>query len=268
MKTNSFKEIRSWAWLPAIAFAAFAMIATDATAQQGTIDDVTGIREEGQAASQASQVRIDDLDEETAELLQIFRGLVDDLNTITNYNGQLRIYIASQESEMASLRRQIEEVTTISRDVVPLMGTMLDGYEKFIAADIPFLEEERADRAQTLKDLIVRSNVAPGEKYRRILEAYQIENEYGRTIEAYKGVIDSEGTGNEREVDYLRIGRVALFYQTLSQDESGYWDVDSRSWKILDNDYSFVLRQGLRMARNEIPPDLLVLPIVAPEDAR
>lgn len=268
MKTSSFKEIRSWVWRPVIAIALSGVLATGAIAQQGTIRDVTDIREEGQEASRESQALIDALDDETAELLAQYRGLLDDLSTVTKYNQQLRIYIENQKIEEASLNRQIRDVTTISRDVVPLMRTMTEGYERFIAEDIPFLAQERANRSEILATLINQSNVAPGEKYRRILEAYQIENEYGRTIEAYKGVIDTEGTGNEREVDYLRVGRVGFFYQTLGQDESGYWDVNSKSWKILDSGYSFALRQGLRMARNEIPPDLLILPLLAPEDAR
>jgi hypothetical protein len=124
---------------------------------------------------------------------------------------------------------------------------------------VPFLINERRARVQNLRDLMDRSDANPAEKYRKILEAYEIENEYGRTIEAYEGQM--EITGEERTVAFLRIGRVALIYQTLDADESGAWSQKDKGFTDLDGDFDTELRSALRIAKQQAAPDLLVVPV-------
>jgi hypothetical protein len=108
--------------------------------------------------------------------------------------------------------------------------------------------------------------VTGAEKYRQIMEAYQIETEFGRTIEAYRGTIDLEG--RETTVDFLRFGRIALVYQSLDETESGAWNQMTRSWMPLDTDYRSSIRNGLRIARKQSAPDLIRLPLPAGREAR
>jgi hypothetical protein len=42
--------------------------------------------------------------------------------------------------------------------------------------------------------MMTRADVTNAEKFRRIMEAYQIENDYGNTIEAYRANIELEGS--------------------------------------------------------------------------
>ena len=95
------------------------------------------------------------------------------------------------------------------------------------------------------------------------MEAYQIENEYGRTIEAYRSTIDN--TGAERTVDFLRVGRIALVYLTLDDSEAGAWDQQSKQWVELDASYRNAIGQGLRVARKQAAPELIRVPLPAPE---
>jgi hypothetical protein len=111
-----------------------------------------------------------------------------------------------------------------------------------------------------------RADVTISEKYRRILEAYQVETEYGRTIEAYQG--DMTMADNTRTVDFLRIGRVSLYYLTLDGQEVGMWDKKSKQWIQLDNSYRQSVDQALKVASKQLPPDLLVLPVNAVEVAQ
>ena len=84
---------------------------------------------------------------------------------------------------------------------------------------MPFLLEERRKRIAGLRDIMNRADVSLSEKYRRVVEAYQIEMDYGRTIEAYDGRL---GEGDDaRTVQFLRIGRVVLMYQTLDGRRDG-----------------------------------------------
>jgi hypothetical protein len=139
---------------------------------------------------------------------------------------------------------------------------MLDTLKQFVELDLPFLPEERRKRVATLEELMNRANVTISEKYRRVVEAYQIEMEYGRTLEAYEGQI---GTGNQaRTVQFLRVGRVALMYQTLDQKETGYWDADKKTWAV-DNDYKHAFATNLAVAKKMGAPDLLLVPVPAPK---
>ena len=128
--------------------------------------------------------------------------------------------------------------------------------------DVPFLPQERQLRLQELRELMERADVTVADKYRRIMEAYQIETEYGHTIESYQGEIDLDG--QTRTVDFLRFGRIGLYYLSLDGQRLGMWDTEQRKWVSLGADYKDALDQAIRVARKQMPPDLLKLPIAAP----
>jgi hypothetical protein len=146
---------------------------------------------------------------------------------------------------------------------MPLMTRMLEVLQQFVALDTPFLASERKQRIEELGRMMDRSDVALGEKYRRLMEAYQIEADYGRTIEAYRG--DLPGKDTARAVDFLRFGRVGLYYLTLDRHEVGYWDARAKAWATLPIEYRNDIEHGLRIARKQAAPDLLKLPVPAPE---
>ncbi|HUE37895.1 MAG TPA: DUF3450 domain-containing protein, partial [Candidatus Binatia bacterium] len=127
--------------------------------------------------------------------------------------------------------------------------------------DVPFLIEERTQRVANLKQMMTRADVSTSEKYRRILEAYQIEMEYGRTLEAYEGKL---GNGDKaRTVQFVRMGRVALMYQTPDGKETGYWDGGGKKW-VVDDGYAHDVREAIRVAKKQGAPDLLWVPVQAP----
>lgn len=95
------------------------------------------------------------------------------------------------------------------------------------------------------------------------MEAYQVEADYGRTIEAYRG--DLKDKDQTRAVDLLRVGRLGLYYLTLDRREAGAWDRKTKAWHILPGEYRHAIEQGLRTARKQATPDLLKLPVPAPE---
>jgi hypothetical protein len=212
----------------------------------------------------ASQERVNQLDDDTQRLLVQYRTALGEADSIRQYSEQLRLQIQSQEADIASIERQLAEVETTAREVMPLTQRMLDTLEQFVELDVPFLIEERRKRIAGLRDIMNRADVSLSEKYRRVVEAYQIEMEYGRTLEAYDGRI---GEGDDaRTVQFLRVGRVALVYQTLDEKETGYWDVNARDW-VVDNDYRHAFKQGMGVAKKLTAPDLIVAPIPAPKES-
>jgi hypothetical protein len=130
-----------------------------------------------------------------------------------------------------------------------------------VRLDLPFLIDERTERTAELRALMSRADVTNAEKYRRIMEAYQIENEYGRTIEAYRSALEVDG--RELTVDFLRFGRVALVYQSIDQSMAGVWSQENRTWEPLDSSHRSAIRQGLRIARKQAAPELIRVPVPA-----
>lgn len=180
------------------------------------------------------------------------------------YNELLERQIQTQERELEELRAAINEVPDLERQIPPLLVRMVEGLEQFIALDLPFLPDERAERLAELKLLVERADVSDAEKFRRVLEAWEVENEYGRTPSAYTGTMQIDG--NTREVDFLRVGRIALIYQTTDEAAlTGAWDSRTGGWVTLGSAHRNSVRQALRMARNQIAPEITLIPVHPPE---
>ena len=211
-----------------------------------------------------SQDKIHALSDETGALVTEYRNVQRRIEALGVYNNQLSTLLASQQKELDSLRNQIDNVTVVGRQITPLMLRMIDSLEKFVELDVPFLVEERAKRVSNLRTLMNRSDVEDSEKFRRLLEAYQIENDYGRTIESYRGPL-VDGKKKKRTVDYLRVGRVVLVYRTLGGGEAGVWDQKAHKWRPMDRDAMLSLPEALRIARKQAAPNLIRLPVPAAE---
>ena len=229
----------------------------EVTAQ--SLDNISGTSQGAVKDGIESQARIDRLDDETAALVREYRAALVQLQSLREYNAQLETLIKSQKIEMVSIRKQIEDVTNVDRSIVPLMFRMIDALEQFVKLDVPFMIDARKMRIDNLRELMARSDASPAEKYRKILEAYEVENEYGRTIEAYEGQMDIDG--EERTVAFLRIGRVALIYQSLDGDLSGAWSQAERAFQDLDGDFDTEIRNALRIAKQQAAPDLMIIPL-------
>lgn len=210
------------------------------------------------------QKRINALDDETREMLNEYRRTMSQVQDLAAYNEQLSRLVAVQRVELADYERQFQELEVTKRRILPLIVRMIEVLEEFVSIDIPFLESERSMRIAALKKLLQRPDVPTSEKYRRISEAYQIELEYGHTIEAYEG--EMTVGGETRTVAFLRFGRLGLYYMTLDGLEIGYWDNSADQWRQLGDEYRQPLDRAIRIARKQLPPDLIRLPIPAPED--
>jgi len=214
-------------------------------------------------AARRSQANIDQTVDETRSLERQYAAIMKEIDGLEVYNALLQKQIDSQGQEMVDLNHSIDQVSVIERQVTPLMLKMIDALDQFVELDMPFLLEERRQRVAFLRTLLERSDVTVAEKFRRLLEAYEIENDYGRTIESYKGSLDVDGAS--REVDFLRIGRTALLYQTIDAEIFGMWDKQQGTWVSLPAEYRSQIRNGIRMAHKQVAPNLLTLPIAAPE---
>lgn len=216
-------------------------------------------------ASAEAQQDIDKLSDQTRKMLEEYREALRRTEALNAYNAHLRRLVESQTAEQLSLEKQLADIDVTRRDIVPLMLRMEEALQSFVQLDRPFLPDERSRRMAELKDLMVRAGVNDAEKFRRLIEAYQIENEYGKTIEAYRAELKNGDSANARTVDFLRIGRVALFYQSLDGRETGVWNQKTRHWQVLPSEYNKGVRKGLAIARKEMAPELLPIAVEPPE---
>lgn len=235
-------------------------------ANAATLNDIFGVAESLNKQARQSQARVDALSEETNNLVADYRTVLKEIEGLQVYNQQLEKQVGNQDREMTEITASIDKVTVIERQITPLMMRMIDGLEQFVNLDLPFLLKERRDRIANLREMMDRADVAASEKFSQILNAYKVESDYGRTLESYTEEINVDG--KSRIVDVLKVGRIALVYQTSDGEESGMWDMTKGAWTPLDDSYTTPVRNGIRMARKQLSVDLLTLPLVAPGAAQ
>jgi predicted RNase H-like nuclease (RuvC/YqgF family) len=248
----------------AVAIVSTALIAGGGVAVAQTVDSVLRAEQQRLAQNREAQQRIDRVVQQTRSLVDDYKAVTKEIDGLKIYNRLMEAQTGKQQARLDEINESLDKATVINRQIYPLMERMIEGLEQFVQLDIPFLLEERTQRIDTLKDLMDEPNVSVAEKFRKVMEAFQIENEFGRTIESYTDTIEIDG--GVREVEFLRIGRVALLFQSADGSMTGVWDQESKSWDMSDEHRNEV-KKGLRVANELIAPELLLLPVPAPEEA-
>jgi hypothetical protein len=250
------KRRASWVWLTLFLLTPSPSRSEEPTATAGdALDEVQSY----QTIAGRSQARVEDLDDAALAMLSQYNGEVDRYEDLRTYNDNLRELLASQRAEKERLNAELAGIEVVRQEIVPLMVQMIDVLDSFVSLDQPLLIDERTARVESLRKNLTRSDVDLAERYRRIIEAYQIEAEYGQTIEAYEGpiVIDDR----ELTVDFLRVGRIGLYYLSLDRAEGGIWNPAEKRWKPLEENHLDDLDLAVRMARKQAPPNLMDLPM-------
>ncbi len=245
-----------------LAGAAICLLAGAVTAQ--TVDSV--LQESQQNTQQAvqSQQRVDQVANQTEEVVLQYRQVLKEIENLRVYNAQLQLQIDDQNRQLEDLAQSITEATSMEVNLVPLQLQMVDALEQLVEVDLPFSLRERRTRVDRLSANLDRSDLSTAEKFRQILEAYRIETNYGKNIDNYSDTIEVNGV--ELEVDILRVGRIALMYQTKDQAITGAWNPSSQRWEQLPaRPYQNAVATGLRIARQQAAIDIMTLPITAPQ---
>jgi len=169
--------------------------------------------------------------------------------------------VDDQKANIASLQSQIAGIDKVKQGVVPLMYKMIDTLEKFVELDVPLRPAQRKERIESLRDLMGNSDVTTSEQFRLVLEAYEIESNYGTVFDAYQAEIDL----GDRTItaDFVHMGRIALVAQSLDMKNAWVWNNESRSWDALGDEYLKPITDTIRMARKQLPIDMTKLPVFA-----
>ena len=250
-------------WLRGVVFGITFLFLSNGTLA-ASLEQIQAVGEKKIEANQISQGKIDKIVAGAQERLIQYRSLLKQIEGLETYNKQLSTQVASQENLIQRFDESITQVALIERQMLPLVAKMADSLEKFVELDLPFHTDERQERLAFIQDNLVAADVDVAEKFRQVIEAYQIENEYGRKIDTYQDIVNLNGI--DHEVDVLRVGRIAMVSQTKDTKTSARWNNDNKTWEILDNvTYRNAIRNGIKMAKKQASINILTLPIAAPE---
>lgn len=224
-----------------------------------SVDKLINSSQQLQQQAVRSQQRIDNLSEQARELFERFQLESKRLEDLNIYNAQLQTQLERQDAKIAEINETLQSISVMERQISPLLLRMIQGLEQFVRLDLPFLPEERRERVARLQEMMNRADVTIAEKFRQVFDAYAIEMEYGTTIESYRGTLPA----TQQDVEFLRIGRVGLLYQTLDGKSVGAWDRDSQQWVEVANRFRRDIRKGIKMAKKQISPDIIKIPLNA-----
>ena len=230
------------------------------TSLASDMESVLEVGRENQQLSATSQEKIDSTERKTDKIINEWKAVAKQVEGLKLYNAQKRIQIQAQLDLMDQLDEQLVQVVVMQRQIPPLAQRMLESLESFISLDTPFRVEERQNRVDLVRASLAKPKVTASEQVRQVLEAYNIEAEYGRKIDTYEDTL-ADGT----LVNILVIGRVGMFYQTMDEQSSGRWNNETGSWDDLPGSYRKPIRNGIRMAKKLAPTDMLMMPVLKGE---
>ena len=247
-----------------VALFATTIIAASGSVFAQTVDQVLQAEDRRLNLAQQSQERINTIVEGTRSLEDQYRAINKEIDGLKVYNRLMTAQTSGQQAVLDDIALSMDQVDVINRQIFPLMERMIDGLEQSVNLDVPFLMEERTDRVTGLKDIMERSDVSVAEKFRKVMEAFQIENDYGTSSEWYTQSLTLDDA--TRSYNILRIGRIGLYFQSDDAKITGRWDNTARQW-VMDDSARAEIRKGLRMARQLIAPELIIVPVAAPTEA-
>ena len=177
---------------------------------------------------------------------------------IKKYN----IYINRLNRNIEVLRAKKLEARKVREGLEPYLENIaVNGLEKFIASDLPFDLDEREMTVGQLRNIMNDPHNSLAEKLRKVVEALEIEARYGKDASASDGTLILNGV--ETDVTILRLGRLAMFYQSLDQESVGRWNKETKAWESIDDSYARSIRRALSMARGERIVEMIQVPIGA-----
>ncbi|MGL5430400.1 MAG: DUF3450 domain-containing protein [Vibrio sp.] len=225
-----------------------------------SLDQAQAIQTSTHQAAAYSQQKIDRSAEKSLVLRAEIEQLNEEVKNLQVYRDHLQSLVANQQQEMTSLTQQTEEIKRTRQGIVPLMYDMIAGLEDWVAQDKPIRLAARQQRIETLRALMPRADISDAEKYRRILEAYQIELDYGNKLGTYSAPI-SLASGQQVQVDILYLGRLVLLARSLDGEQFWSWNAKAQQWQPLSEAHKRDLTAAYQLAQQQIAPTLLNLPV-------
>ena len=226
---------------------------------QSSADDVRETVQGTVELDQRTQEERDAWASEQAELEARYRTAKANIAYLSDRIAGEEKAVAGLTESIEELERRMHEARLLQSSLQDTLDTVLVRFEEFVGSDLPFLTDERERRLDELRRELARPEVTGAEKLRRLLEALQIETEYGKSAEVEQQEITLDG--EPIFVDVLRVGRVSLFWRTPDGDRAGTFDRGSWEWVELAPSYGRTIGNAIEMASRIRPVQLIDLPL-------
>ena len=209
----------------------------------------------------AAQAKADDWNFQKDDIVSEVRDLQTRLIWLQYQKKKHEIYVQGVKDNITDLENRKLAARKLRESLEPYLEEVVARLETFVSKDLPFLDQERAQRIAFLKNTLNDYHLDLGEKLRRVYEALGVEATYGKMVTSSDETLNLDG--KDTEVTVLRLGRLAMFYQSLDAEKIGFWNSKSGRWESLGREYSQMIRQSLEMARRERTVQLITLPFGA-----
>ncbi len=224
---------------------------------QAQLEQALRVASSSTAASAAAQQRIETSDDDAETAARDYRAVLQQIDNMKLFVDQQDIYLRGQAGDIEALNRQLGSVEQVKRGMVPMILLMAARIEDSVNSDMPFKMRERQERLERMKATLADPSVTPTEQYRQVLAAYKNEVAYGQGLDSYEG---AHPTNPGEKVDYLMFGRLSLLYMSKDEQDLGYYDMESKSWKSVDQSNALQVRQAIRIANGEAAAEIVFAP--------
>lgn len=198
-----------------------------------------------------------------AEMLNRLRTLKSEEKSLEKVLAGHELQLTAVQKQQAGVERQAIESTRIRDNLENHLEAIIVRLNKQMADDLPFLQDERTTRIESIKADLVHPEISLAEKCRRVMEALKIEVEYGHTVEVYQQPIRINGREDAPPLmaDVLRVGRLALFWRTPDGKGVGQWDRAAAQWQVLPDRYRRHINDAAKMALKRRTVEMVKLPL-------
>lgn len=256
--SNTMKWIRTSLLAGAVATAG-------AAHAQSPLDQALQVARQSTQEGAQAQEQINDVADQADDLERQYLALQSQIQDQEVFIEQQEVFLQSQDVEISELNRQLERVDTLEAELMPMLLEMAVALEDFIAQDLPFQMELRQSRLDNIRSLLGDATVSPAETYRVILNAYEIESSYGRSLRVYEDNVDIGG--QTQRVKYLQLGRTAVI-RSVPNGGNQIRTKDNQEWRDLPGSFASNVQRAIRIGEEVTTPEVFIAPLPGPDQAQ
>ena len=211
------------------------------------------------AIRQQTQKKEDAWDSEKKRLTVRYQALQATRKRLLFEQKQNQTRLDNYRQRVEEAERKTVESARLRKELTSYLTTVAERVDNLMATGLPFLTSERNQRLLETRETLVDPEIAAAEKYRRVMEALQVETEYRHTVEIYPQEI--EIAGEKKMVEILRLGGLALFWRSPDGESVGEYDRLQEVWQALDKRYQAPINKAMEIALKQRTIEMVSLPI-------